>query len=306
MAISDTTLSTWTNQGATENSRRAYRSIEIALKNERYGLESDKFDHSYDIHLQGSYANHTNIYGNSDVDVVVRITMPFEEDLSELDNDAQERFWNEYTDIDYEFSDFHRIVQSCLKNHYNFGNVEVGDKAIKVESGEDNILPIDADVVPCADYRYYEKFDKNGNEDYITGMYFETQTSGRPIVNFSKLHRENGSQKNKETNKRYKPTIRMFKKANENMIDMGIIGDDISTSYYIEGLLYNVPNKIIDQSDLSSRYVDTVEFLEDADVSRFPEQSEMYPLCDDSRPDRWDIDKATTTVDGFRTLWESY
>lgn len=305
MTISESTLESWTNQGSTENSKRTYRSVNTAIKNERYGLESDDFEHSYDVHLQGSYANHTNIYGDSDVDVVVRITMPFQEYLEALSQTEKQRFWNKYDDIDYEYWDFHSRVLHSLNNHYGYSNVTAGNKAIKIEATDDTAIPIDADVVACADFRYYHGVDKNGSENYTTGMYFETGHTRRDIVNYSQLHRKHGSEKNHACNNRYKPTVRMFKNANSHMVDKNIIDEDTSSSYYLEGLLYNVPNNLIDQSSLQNRYTEIVSWLEGIDVAAFDEQSEMYPLCVDNDPDRWKTSKADETIDGFGTLWDS-
>lgn len=306
MSIQTEVLNRWTNQGSIENSSRTYSSVENAIKNERYGLDRDDFEHNYEIHLQGSYANYTNIHGTSDVDIVVRITMPFEENLEELSYEEKRRFWNKYSDISYEWEDFHNRVHRALRGYFGRENLEVGDKAIKVKNGEGSPIPKSADVVACADYRKYRAVSADDDEEYVTGMYFKTQSTNRPIVNYSKRHRENGTNKNQSTEGNYKRTVRMFKNAKETAIDRGHITDDVVTSYFLEGLTYNVPNSKYLESDLQDRYIDILDWLSQANINEFPEQSEMYPLCEQSDPDRWSEPHAERTIRGLYDLWENY
>ena len=60
-------------------------------------------------------------------------------------------------------------------------------------------------------------------------------------VNYPKQHSDNLTQKHQETGQWLKPTIRIFKNMRTRMWQIGIIGDGVAPSYYIEGLLYNVP-----------------------------------------------------------------
>ena len=305
MAIPETKLSGWTTQGSTTNSSRTYQTVKNAVKNERYGLGD--FEHDYRIHLQGSYANHTNNWGSNDVDIVVKLTMPFQECLDDLCESERENFWQEYNDIDYTFGEFYDTVHSALKNYFGRENIEKGSKAIKVKANEDTNLPIDADVVACVEYRKYRSFGDDGNQHYIEGMWFKTRSLlSRAIINYSEKHRENGGIKNDQTNGNYKSTIRMFKKARDHMEDRGLISGDTATSYFIEGLLYNVPNSRFKKSNLTERYVAILEYLEDNDVDDFIEQSRQYDLCVDGDPDRWTTADANATISGFRDLWEEW
>jgi hypothetical protein len=47
---------------------------------------------SYSIFLQGSYGNDTNIYADSDVDVVMRLASTFYHDLDDLSEDQKNAF----------------------------------------------------------------------------------------------------------------------------------------------------------------------------------------------------------------------
>lgn len=305
MAISENTLSGWTTQGSTTNSSRTYQSVQNAVNNERYGLGD--FDHDYRIHLQGSYANYTNNWGSNDVDIVVKLTLPFQECLENLDDDEKERFWDEYYDSSYTFGEFYNTVHSALKSYFGRENIEQGSKALKVKANDDTNISIDADVVPCVEYRKYESFDEDGTEEYVEGMWFKTQSLlSRTIINYSEKHRENGRIKNDQTNENYKPTIRMFKKARDHMEDRGLVPEDTASSYFIEGLLFNVPNSRFKKSNLQERYIYILEYLEENDVEDFIEQSRQYDLCVDGDPDRWTVSDANATISGFRDLWEEW
>lgn len=304
MAIPEHQLDTWTNQGATDSATRAYRSIENALGNPRYGLE--EFDHTYETHLQGSYRNHTNIYGDSDVDVVVKLTMPFQEDLTELSSTEAERFWDTYVDIDYDFWDFYSTVSDALNRYYGRANIEQGDKAMKVKANDDTPLSIDADVVACAEFRRYHSFNADGEEDYTSGMFFKTQSTGRSIVNYSKEHFRHGADKNGATDGNYKPTIRMFKNVRNRLEERRLIGEDTVPSYFVENLMYNVPNWRFTTSDLQERYEQILGYLEEANLENFEEQCQMFPLFDGSDPDRWNVGDAGLFIEGLRTIWEDW
>ena len=305
MAIPEETLNGWTTLGSTTNSSRTYQSIQNAVDNERYGLGD--FAHDYRVHLQGSYANKTNTWGSNDVDVVVKLTMPFEENLNGLRTEERQRFWNVYHGVDYTFGEFHETVYSALKNYFGRDNIEKGTKAIKVKASDETPLPIDADVVPCVEYRKYESFDADGNEEFVEGMWFQTQSlTPRTIINYSEEHRKNGSWKNNKTNNNYKPTIRMFKKARDHIETRCYVSEDTATSYFIEGLIFNVPHCRFKKSKIKERYISVLEYLEGNNVGGFQEQSKQYVLCDDSDPDRWNVTDANAIIGGFRRLWEEW
>lgn len=81
MPIPENQLAIWAKQGAIQSSASTYESIRNCIQNST--LNDDVY---YKIYLQGSYKNSTNIYGNSDVDIVVEFTSIFSSDTSRLDS----------------------------------------------------------------------------------------------------------------------------------------------------------------------------------------------------------------------------
>ena len=304
MSIPQRQLQRWTKQGAVNNSKRTYSSIKAALASERSALS--QFNHDYETYLQGSYKNYTNIHGVSDVDVVVRLLSTWKRDLSELSSSEQQAYHDAYSSADYSVRGFRRDVYKSLYRYYGLGNVDRGTKAIKVESNDETPLRVDADVVPCCEYRKYHYFNSKDDQGYTSGMAFYTQDTNRLIINYSNEHYENGKEKNRLAGGDYKATIRMMKNARNKMRRAGIIQKGVAPSYFIEGLLYNVPHSSFKKAYLPYRYDNIVSRLETADIGPFDEQSKMYPLCDSSDPDRWNAAHARTFVNGLRQLWNQW
>jgi tRNA nucleotidyltransferase (CCA-adding enzyme) len=80
MTIPLTQLETWSHQGGTGISTNAYESVRNALTKASCPLSGRNIE----IFLQGSYANTTNTYGDSDVDVVVLYGDTFYRDMNAL------------------------------------------------------------------------------------------------------------------------------------------------------------------------------------------------------------------------------
>ena len=73
MAIPATQLETWSHQGAVAQSRDTYATIRRALNSD--GAQYHGSDCK--IFLQGSYGNDTNVYAESDVDMVICLRSTF-------------------------------------------------------------------------------------------------------------------------------------------------------------------------------------------------------------------------------------
>lgn len=304
MGIPERQLDRWTKQGAVTNSKRTYGKIERAFKSDRSAM--NQHDHDWEVYLQGSYANHTNIHGNSDVDIVVRLRSSWHSDLSGLSPSERRAYNQAYSDADYTGRDFFEDARSSLYRWFGREGIKVGSKAIKIDSDLASV-PIDADVVPCIVYRKYNYFRGKGNQDYDEGMTFRTQDGGRRIVNYSTIHRKAGQRKNSDsrTGGNYKPTIRMFKNARDKMVEEGIVRDGIAPSYYVECLLWNVPDRHY-SGMTTTRYRNIVNYLHGAPLDTFTEQGGMRELFDRAHPDRWNQRDARRLIDGLQTLCDTW
>ena len=69
MAIPESQLETWSHQGSVTQSSNTYNTIKSVLE----ASTTPYADKNFEVFLQGSYGNDTNIYAESDVDIVIRL-----------------------------------------------------------------------------------------------------------------------------------------------------------------------------------------------------------------------------------------
>jgi hypothetical protein len=289
MPIPESQLETWSHQGAVTTAKKTHESIRAALK--AYNWPSGV---QYEVYLQGSYKNDTNIRGDSDVDIVVQLNSTF---LSNLPASWKKHFG--FRPASYGWKEFKSDVLKALRNHYqDSSKVSEGKKALKVTTSY-----LRADVVVCLQYRKYPDRPRS-KADFIEGMTFWVPSESRWVINYPKLHYKNGVKKNQDTNERYKPTVRMFKNARTYLVDRRVIPPDLAPSYFLECLLYNVPNDKFGPN-LQSRFREVITWLLEADFSRFVCQNEQLPLFGSS-PEQWSKDRAYRFLEAMVTLWNNW
>jgi len=232
MAIPESQLITWSHQGAVQTSTSTYDSIKSCVDNINWNK-----DLTYEPYLQGSYKNSTNIYGNSDVDVVLELRSTFYHNARQLPPDQFTEFDNYFGPGKYSLDDFKKTVIEGFVDKYGQANVIEGNKSIKVKGSNRRL---DADVVCCAKYREYKSFSQSATNNYSEGITFWTKNEREQIRNFPKQHYDNGVSKNQSAATKYKPTTRIIKNMGVRLIELGRISKDLAPSYYIECLLYNV------------------------------------------------------------------
>lgn len=299
MAIPESQLSTWSNQGATTTSASAYASIKHAL--EKAGSPVAGLD--TDIYLQGSYRNSTNIYGDSDIDVVVQLNSSFHRDVSALPPDQLALYNQNYSNATYLWEHFRGDVLKALQDHYGAGKVTPGAKSIKVVVGSGR----PADIVPVLHYRHYQSHYGRGpgNESYISGIHFH-DSAGAKVINYPKHHIENGESKNSagRTNGAYKPGVRMFKNARNKLAADGSIADGSVPSYFLECLLYNVPDDKWSASPTDT-YVNVVNYLNGLDLSTCTRQNHQ-PALFGSDSTQWNQASASAFIAQLIELWNNW
>jgi hypothetical protein len=109
-----------------------------------------------------------------------------------------------------------------------------GSTAIRVHS---STARVDADVVPCLDYRYY--FSAQSFRDGAKTF----KKSGSALVNYPVQHLERGRMKNNSTKTNFKKTVRILKRTENAMVVAGRHRE--VPSYFLECLVYNCPNGIL-------------------------------------------------------------
>lgn len=300
MTIPRGTLEGWANQGAVATPKALREKIERKLTGEnskvqnKYGLE---------IYLQGSYRNNTNIYGSSDVDIVVQHDSTFFSDVSDLDTFEKSIYNNAFSDSTYTWATFKNEVVETLKEAFGSNKIEIGNKSIKINDGN-----YEADVIPCFQYRKYVNFGHSENErEYIPGIKFYTTNENRSVVNFPKEHYKNGAAKNQRTTGYFKPTVRVFKNMKKRMIEKDLILKEEVPSYFLENLLYNVPDNLFNEIYLEKRVFNILKWVGDNrhSLSELICQNEQLMLFGYSQ-EQWNEDDARKFINQVINFWNEW
>lgn len=278
MAISEAQLQTWSKQGSVTQSKATYNTIKGAL----HDSESPYYDRLFDSFLQGSYGNDTNVYADSDVDIVMYTSSIFYYDVDLLSGAGRTEFHREHPwGGEYSLQEFKTEVVAWLRKHY--GNaVREGTKAVSIKGNDGRR---DADVLVCAEHRTYFAFPSAKEQHRADGIVFWTK-NGTKIVNYPMQHSKNCTGKHQATKQWFKPTVRMFKNIRNRMIDDKRIEEGLAPSYFLEGLLYSVPNEEFG-STYQSTFVDCVNWLTQTDRSKFRCANELHWLFQDGSPVSW-------------------
>ena len=299
MAIQESQLSTWANQGSITTSAKTYESIKNCID----GINWNS-DISYDIYLQGSYKNSTNIYGNSDVDIVVEFQSTFFSDTSNLDTVGKE-VHNALGPGKYTLNDFKSPIVKRLEENYGESSVDVGSKAIKIDG---NVSRLDADVVVCNTYKKYLKNNGSRSLAAVKGIIFTDKDNGDRIINYPKVHYDNGVNKNQNfrTISNYKSTVRIFRNIKANLVISGKINSNLAPSYFVECLIYNGKDKCFTQNTYQLRVYELLKQFSsdfaDNSVDSYLCQNEQRMLFGNGNQ-QWKKEDAKTFLEAVVTLW---
>jgi hypothetical protein len=156
-----------------------------------------------------------------------------------------------------------------------------------------------ASIIPCLQYRHYNSF-RDYSTEYIEGIILWTQIDNRQIINYPKLHYKGSANKHQSTRERYKSIVRIFKQARNKAVENGFISEGVSSSYFLECLLYNIPN-ILFSSSLQDSYKDITYHILTNINSSYICQNEMVYLFGNAQ-DQWSISNATALANGLNKL----
>ncbi|MFZ5628555.1 MAG: nucleotidyltransferase domain-containing protein [Spirochaetota bacterium] len=296
MPIPESQLETWSHQGAVQTSADTYDSIKKCI--ESISWNSDII---FDIYLQGSYRNSTNIYGNSDVDIVVEFQSIFYSNKDEFSPEQRRIFDLRFSDGKYTLDAFRKPILEALKTNYGASVVE-GNKAIKVPSGSNRLA---CDVICCAEYREYKDYSESNQNQYFKGVRFWAK-SGEEVTNFPKLHYENGVQKNQETST-YKTVVRIFKNIRDRLISNGKVSATEIPSYFLECLIYNIPNHMFSSYTFQEILQSCISYLfqisNSQGMGNFVCQNWRRYLF---RQGQWNIVHAQKFITETKRLWDGW
>jgi len=297
MSIPESQLDTWSHQGSIVQSSTTYATISRALEAKDSGFSGKR----YEIFLQGSYGNDTNIYSESDVDVVIRLDSTYHYDTSKLSPQDLATFNATDGPATYPYAEFKADVLAALQTYFGKASVEIGSKAIKVKANESRRS---ADVVVATEFRRYYSSSFGLGPQYVSGICFFT-SSGTRIVNYPKQHSNNLTAKHQGTNMWFKPMVRILKNMRSRLTEKGSIAAGGAPSYFLEGLLYNVPPDNFGKN-YESTFVAAMNWLLKADRSKLVCANEEYYLRRDSAPECWPCADCDGFIDAAIGMWNKW
>lgn len=296
MAIPESQLDTWAKQGSVTQSRTTYATVKGCLE----ASDAPYASKSTLIFLQGSYGNDTNIYADSDVDVVIMTDSIFYDDVSDLDTEEQAAYKSAFTKGGFSYNDFKAEVQSHLTKKFG-ASVKPGKKAIFIEG---NGTRRDADVLVAVEHRRYTQFSSHSLASYDSGICFWT-SGGTKIVNYPKQHSTNCTSKHQGTSSWFKPSVRILKNMRNAMVATGYLTEGLAPSYFLEGMLYNVPDDLFGVT-YEDTVVNAINWLLACDQSKLVCANEQYFLLHPSSPVTWRAESLRTYLEAVVKYWNDW
>ena len=281
--FSEETFKAWCRPASESEEQHISRAIRMAKDAVR---SSDKLkDKKIEIFVQGSYANNTNVRKESDVDVCVMLK---DTCYTEYPKGKTREDYG-FTEGSNDFKTYRKDNIQAANDEYGEKNVKPGNKSIKIS---ENGGRVESDLVPSFQYRNYAAINSSDPKKYVEGVKFFPNNGGE-VVNYPKQHIENGIAKNDQTQRRYKRQVRLLKRLRYKMLDDGKAVNGGISSFLIECLVYNTPNRIFNGNDTYGEQLKQIliylynQTQPGSGASSWQEVSGMLDLFDTTR--KWDM-----------------
>ena len=295
MAIPESQLVTWSHQGSIAQSSATYASVKRALE----AADTKYADKSYEVFLQGSYSNNTNIYAESDVDVVIRLDSVYYYDVSDLTPAELATFNAAFSAATYPYATYKADVVEALQKSFGVADVSPEKKAIKIKpNGGRRSVDV---LVACEFRRYLSGFSLL---KYEPGVCF-FDSGGNQIMNYPKQHSTNCTTKHQATNQWLKPMVRLLKNMRSRLLESAAIQAGSAPSYFLEGLLYNVPTNKFGIS-YGDTFVAAFTWILSAERDNLLCANEQYYLVRDSFTNCWPSANFDQFVSKAIQLWNNW
>ncbi len=296
MSIPESQLNTWSHQGSITQSKNTYQLIRNALE-----IDGTRYSNrSRSIFLQGSYGNDTNVYSESDIDIVITTDSTYYYNLDAISESERNQFQQNFSPANYSYTEFKSDVISVLRERFG-DDVSIGSKAITIKA---NLGRRKADVIVAMEHRQYYSQQAASTLNYHKGICFFTHDS-RQIVNYPRQHSENITNKNMTTQGWLKPTVRVLKNLRNRLVNNGMMPYDIAPSYFIEGMLYNVPNSEFGHN-FNSTIVRCLNWLSRSNHNELVCANELFYLVREDSPNCLPSKNFEDFLSGLAIAWNTW
>ena len=226
-----------------------------------------------EIYLQGCYVSNTNTRFQSKLEVIVELSKTREYDYVTMVPEEVKMRDSFFIDFDHYF-DVKRFKDVLADELEKLLKVKVRKNTTTILVPAFGDLQHSIDIFPCFKYKF---FRADGSSVRAKLVYDEKLEEH--FLMFTNLHQDNGNLKDSMTHGNFKRMVRLLKtitaiSAREDNIIHNVRG------YYIECLLYNVPNEMYFTSDgkLSSIFLKVINWLNFANLDDFICQNQIWAL----------------------------
>jgi hypothetical protein len=147
------------------------------------------------------------------------------------------------------------------------------------------------------------RFKSSSDLSYHEGISF-FNSSGVRIDNFPEQHSDNCTKKHQDSKSWFKHTARIYKNLRNTMIEKKLIEDGLAPSYFIEGLLWNVPLDRFGGTE-KQNFLDTLTWLLKADRSKFVCANGLYSLLHPTALVTWRAEKCDKFLGKALDYWNA-
>lgn len=207
------------------------------------------------IFPQGSYYNNTNVRLEADMDIRVQlpdILVKYADDVDR--NHAYSQLG--YVKTGRQFADIRDRVRNAIitdcQARLGHSEVNPGSKAIRIDGLSGSRAEVD--LVPAFRLHWISNNPYGGYKVTEGAAIFGLD--GSETLNFPAQHHNNGKSKRGRTRHRFKKNVRMLKRLNYELVDVGSIARRLP-SFLVECLAYSVDDEhyLIDDDDRYGRLI---------------------------------------------------
>ena len=252
------------------------------------------------VYLQGSYACKTNTKFQSKLEVIVEVNKTREFDYNTMIRSDMRMRENFFIDFKHYF-DVRRFKEVLVAELRKILRVDVvmGTTTILIPAFDK--MQHAVDIFPCFKYKFFRP--EGGS---VRGKLVYDQKLEEHFLMFTNLHTVNGDLKDTMTKGNFKRMVRFMK----NLVAISAREDKnihMVRGYYVECLLYNVPNEMYFATDnkLLSVFLKVINWLNFANLNDFICQNQVWSLWGNA-DGFWDQHAARQFINDVIEFYEAF
>jgi len=294
MTIPKSQIETWSSQGAIATSKNTYASVKSAVEE----IVSPLTHLTVDTYLSGSYLNDTNVYAESDVDVIVALRTWNGSGLAYTNLTDEQRAALEIRTVNFIYANFKKEIVQGLQQYYKQGFIKEDNKAVKLLPNG-NRRP--CDIIIAVPFNFY--FSPISNVNKKEGIKFYT-LGGDAVINFPKIHSENATTIHQNSNTKFKGVVRVFKNIRNHLATNNGFNMKSAPSYFLECFIGNVPTTQY-TTDLYESFINVAKYLLNNGWDNYYCLNKIRPLFGDSN-EQWNKPDAQNFLAALVNLHDNW